>query len=373
MFDEHLENIKLFFNDRKKLQVFCFTGFILAMLLWGLLNENIMKAFTHPVNVAVFFVIFLVFIGGLNRLRQGKNSGVVPSLLTTIGVFGTFLGIFLGLLEFDVSNETKINESIKDLLDGLKIAFLSSIEGMGAALLFRGFILLKKGKSTTDTLAENIAQANSDSITNALEKFIKDFNEGLTAQFGENFKQLNESVGRMVEWLDIHKEFMEKTTGMIETASVALQSSAESLQKVEQATAPLASNIDGLGEVVKTVDEQMQILKATLAGVSDLGEQAKAVFPALKSGINEMTEHMDSALRQATQEMADSTKQTQEKIQNNVVAFDEQSREAIQRIVSDLGNRLTAISETLTNDYERLAAGIQRINTLATQLESKKP
>ena len=331
--------------------------------------EKILGAFLDPINLIVVSAIGLVFLVGLFFFYKEKNCAVFPSLLTTIGVFGTFFGIFIGLLDFDVNN---IDDSVKNLLEGLKTAFLSSIEGMLAAVVFRVILLFRQGKNPTKVLSESIADANSSSIRDALEKFIKDLNEGLTAQLGENFKQLNESIGKMVEWLDIHKEFMEKTTGMIETASVALQSSAESLQKVEQATAPLASNIDGLGEVVKTVDEQMQILKATLAGVSDLGEQAKAVFPALKSGINEMTEHMDSALRQATQEMADSTKQTQEKIQNNVVAFDEQSREAIQRIVSDLGNRLTAISETLTNDYDRLADAIQRINTLATQLESKK-
>lgn len=57
-----------------------------------------------------------------------------PALLTTLGVFGTFTGILIGLLDFDVSN---IDDSVPQLLGGLKIAFVTSILGMAAAIILR--------------------------------------------------------------------------------------------------------------------------------------------------------------------------------------------------------------------------------------------
>ena len=360
--------------------------------------EKILGAFLDPINLIVVFVIFLVFVVGLFFFVKEKNCAVFPSLLTTIGVFGTFLGIFLGLLNFDVTN---IDESVTNLLEGLKTAFLSSIEGMFAAVLFRVILLFRQGKNPTEVLSESIADANSSSIRDALEKFIKDLNEGLTAQLGENFKQLNESIGKMVEWLDIHKEFMEKTTGIIENARDALQSSAESLQKVEQAAVPLADNIDHLGQVIKTADEQIQTLKTTLTDIGGLGEQAKTVFPALQEGINEMTTQMNTALTQAmqnvqesitktsesmeenintlktklsetTQDVADAAKETQNKIEGNFTAFDQQSTEVMSRALQELGNQLTSISSKLANDYDGLATGVERLNALLAKLEANK-
>ncbi len=52
---------------------------------------------------------------------------LTPSIANSLGVFGTFLGIFLGLQHFDTSD---INSSIPSLLEGLKTAFVTSLCGM---------------------------------------------------------------------------------------------------------------------------------------------------------------------------------------------------------------------------------------------------
>ena len=54
--------------------------------------------------------------------------------------------------------------------------------------------------------AEHMVENNQKAIIEALENVIKDFNEKLTEQFGENFKQLNEAVEKLVDWQDRYKE-----------------------------------------------------------------------------------------------------------------------------------------------------------------------
>ena|GEM_PF-500930 len=69
-----------------------------------------------------------------------------PTALTTIGVIGTFLGIYVGLMDFNVKD---IDGSIPSLLAGLKIAFSTSIMGMIASVLLKfiqGFIKPKNQK-----------------------------------------------------------------------------------------------------------------------------------------------------------------------------------------------------------------------------------
>lgn len=54
------------------------------------------------------------------------------SIILTIGVLGTFVGIFVGLLDFDINS---MESSIPPLLDGLKIAFYTSIVGMSLTVI----------------------------------------------------------------------------------------------------------------------------------------------------------------------------------------------------------------------------------------------
>ena len=64
-------------------------------------------------------------------------------MVVTFGILGTFIGIFLGLISFQV---TDIYGSVPKLLEGLKTAFLTSIAGMIAGILLKiapGIYLIK--------------------------------------------------------------------------------------------------------------------------------------------------------------------------------------------------------------------------------------
>jgi len=94
-------------------------------------------------DAQVFTVIFLVAILGILvagiylRLAKKKTNKVIallPNVAVSLGILGTFVGIYLGLLEFDVA---KISDSIPKLLDGLKTAFSTSIAGMLTSLILK--------------------------------------------------------------------------------------------------------------------------------------------------------------------------------------------------------------------------------------------
>ena len=45
---------------------------------------------------------------------------------------------------------------------------------------------------------------------------IREFNEKISEQFGDNFKQLNEAVGRLLEWQENYRTQIEQTQTEIE-------------------------------------------------------------------------------------------------------------------------------------------------------------
>lgn len=61
-----------------------------------------------------------------------QNHKDFKAIILTLGVLGTFVGVFIGLLNFDVN---AMETSIPLLLNGLKIAFYTSIIGMGLSVL----------------------------------------------------------------------------------------------------------------------------------------------------------------------------------------------------------------------------------------------
>ena len=90
--------------------------------------------------IAVLFIIFLIGSVALVLRATTTNSQVrvfvasAPSILSTVGVLGTFFGIWLGLQDFDV---TAIDSSVPTLLEGLKTAFVTSLWGMALSVVFR--------------------------------------------------------------------------------------------------------------------------------------------------------------------------------------------------------------------------------------------
>ncbi|MBK6287408.1 MAG: MotA/TolQ/ExbB proton channel family protein [Gammaproteobacteria bacterium] len=58
-----------------------------------------------------------------------------PGLMTSLGIFGTFVGVVIGLLHFDIRPDA-IDGSIATLIEGLKTAFLTSVVGLAGAMIF---------------------------------------------------------------------------------------------------------------------------------------------------------------------------------------------------------------------------------------------
>ena len=105
-------------------------------------------------------IIFLAILSVLSivQVRKGENKlfycdiipfyDMIPNVFITLGVLGTFVGIFLGLQDFDVDN---ITESIPTLLEGLKIAFATSIIGISLSFLFSLFIQKVRPSAESDS------------------------------------------------------------------------------------------------------------------------------------------------------------------------------------------------------------------------------
>ena len=97
-------------------------------------SERIISA-----NVISFFVILLIigfFILSSYLSKKGEASEFVvytPTLLISLGIFGTFSCVAIGLMDFNPKN---LDLSIAILVDALQAGFFTSIMGMLGSLVF---------------------------------------------------------------------------------------------------------------------------------------------------------------------------------------------------------------------------------------------
>ena len=167
----------------------------------------------HLIFTAVAVLIILAFFGYYLYKFTPDNAVYSPTILTTLGIFFTFLGIAIGLSGFDSNN---IEASIPSLLSSLKTAFWASVFGVGGAVViklkqFRYMQNAPKELEITpnDMLLElkNIDSSikgkdNSDLIS-ALENFTKSLGSNISTNIAEQitlFKDENKKqFDRLIE------------------------------------------------------------------------------------------------------------------------------------------------------------------------------
>lgn len=152
-----------------------------------------------------------------NIQQRREWMAQLPSIISTLGVLGTFIGITKGLIAFDTQN---LNFSIPDLLSGLKTAFFTSLLGMIGGMLMNRMVSRKLdvvGEQSEISLAvkelksallqnrldlnNNIRQA-SQNITNAIDNMANTISNISIASQTNNNTQSNNIISAIEQIKD---------------------------------------------------------------------------------------------------------------------------------------------------------------------------
>jgi len=113
--------------------------------LWKEFDETLIEAeigdsiHLHNIYDSSHFFNSSTLAGGITESRM---LAAVPGFLTALGVIGTFIGLQLGLSELNIGNNVDIKEmkeGLAGVIDGAKIAFMTSVWGVLLSVLFNVF------------------------------------------------------------------------------------------------------------------------------------------------------------------------------------------------------------------------------------------
>ena len=306
--------------------------------IWECLN-----GFTQLSTVLISSIALLFHIRWSRRA-----TALGPTILTTLGIFFCFAGIAWGLLDFDPNN---VRSSVPHLLGGIRTAFWSSVVGIFWALtlkirvaLFGDATVRASGAqegSTVDDLArllvqlnrsiaggddsgllsqlklsradsndridrlteafdryaENIAETNSKALVSALSEVVRDFNVKISEQFGDNFRQLNSGVERLVSW---QVQYENQLEALIEQETATRESMTEAALRftdIVNTASEFAAVARSLQNIVGTVNNQSEQLARTLLLLSGLMAEVREGLPIIEQRIGQMIARSEQGVR----------------------------------------------------------------------------
>lgn len=346
---------------------------------------------------------------------SSQSAVHAPTILTSTGIFGTFIGVAMGLLEFDT---TDIQSSVPGLIQGLQTAFWTSIAGLLGALLvkFRHLattlrqhrrqssyeaasvddlanLLSDIHRSLSDPEAgglhsaiqglrreqheemaglkrsleqyqSDMTDANTRALTHALETVLTDFNAQIDVQYGENFKKLNEAVGNMLLWQQNYKTELQELLVTQQSNGELLDRASRAYEKVVTHSEVFNQVSESMGGLMEALQAQSQGLDQYLSQLASVADKAAAGLPSLEGRVDALTDQLAESvtrnqqqLSQVLNEASRALRDTSAEVHRNMAESLSQSQQGMHRQVETLvqrtGEQLEQLDQALENELTK--------------------
>ena len=268
---------------------------------------------------------------------------LIPSLLTSLGILGTFMGLSRGLSSLNFADSTELVEGIPVLLEGMRFAFGTSVAGISCSIIFNMLNRISQGSSyrAIDDFVTSFTQlAMSRPLDNDVQLIIQNQDRNYMLQ-GINdtlVERLADNVGRSI--------------------TRAMTPVSDSMDRfIIGAT---RNQIDGVNRIVARFLDEMD---------RSLGNQ----FSAMASAMDAVTQNQIAAARQtgetvsAAQGIVDNARALQEMSSHILDRFDvymnginqvRERDENYEKRVAELLNRMQQENKDLAGLIESLGAKI---------------
>ncbi len=353
----------------------------------------------------------------------------VPSILVAIGVLGTFYGIQTGLQDVSLGsleNTKELLPSIRQLLEGMKTAFSTSLMGLGASSIFT--LVLAWGEQERQLQRENLRtkldkiatlqspgqmfarlqpDTNRDAaiaITSAAETMRTGFAQIVEVQSQFSSQKIGEQIGLTMTpvFQEIRQELItlreiKADQGqeilnnliqalrmeVIEPVVVRLDQSAQLTQEASLAVRELKNELGGISQSLSssilTIQNfqqntvvQLQQFAVNLQQIltqfqTDTQGVLQQMATEIRSGVGESIEGMKMQ-RIAFQESAQDAAATFRGIRENLMASLHAQAEQERKMLDEVQERMTNILKAAHTAFQSQSDTIQAVGTEACQL-----
>lgn len=341
----------------------------MSFLVW--INDESWWLFTGIIGILAIWAYRWINIQADNNQLANKKRWIefLPSLISTLGVLGTFGGITLGLALFDTDH---LDVSIPKLLYGLRTAFLTSLAGMiGSMILSRKVSSLydKEDKGVSDAnqaaavIARSVESMKNDNA-NALQE-VRNEIKAQTANQNSFYADMNAFVKGINSYIVNQRGFLQELLNNSDIQKDTLITVSASLNKIanNEELPAIHSDLDKLlvafgeqGEKVQNMDENLKILKTSISNTSDDVAELKKLNQDISGCLTGMVDILG--------EIATATEATSSTEDSILEKFDTFGK-FIGDEVDDIERKMGETNTLLTNKFDEFSELLMKSNTEA--------
>ena len=313
------------------------------------------------------------------------NAGLaelIPNLLTSLGILGTFMGLSRGLSSLNFADSARLISGIPDLLSGMRFAFGTSVAGISCSLVFnmlnrisqgssyraiddfvtsftqlamsrpldndvqmiiqnqdRNFMLQGINETLADRLAENVGRSISralNPVAESMDRFIvgttRNQIEGVNQIVSRFLKEMDRSLGgqfsSLAESMNVLERNQLQSSRVVGENLSAAEGIVRNAQSLQEITSHALDKFDNYMSRINTVRERDENFERRAADLLNDMRQESKDMASLISGLTDKVKKLPET-------------QSRDVSEDNALGD-------IRTLLSDLNEKVKTVSETLS-------------------------
>lgn len=311
--------------------------------------------------VSVILIIIAFIMARAYIARQKKNDKIMekrrwidqlPSLISTLGVLGTFIGITIGLWFFDTDD---LDNSIPKLLSGLKTAFFTSLAGMVGSLILSRIVNASFDKRDGGISDANQAAGEICRAVGELRGQIKMQNQEQNLFYSKVILSIDQLAKTMHSLLDVAKiqdNALKAINEKAGNAQISLASLARNSMTQEQ-----VNNIIGkVGNLDTNIAETLETVSGMATVGQEVSDEVKKFSEILRGEVDEIEMKMAETNQLLTAKFDEFSELLKKSNTEALVEVMKKVTEEFQKQMNLL------ISKLIQENFEQLNTSVERLN-----------
>lgn len=316
----------------------------------------------------------------------------ISNIMTALGILGTFLGLSIGLNSFDLSGTaTDVEKKIQPLMEGIKVAFHTSICGIFYSVLFN--LTYRRFYAGVEASVENFVDVFSENVITSVNngstmtqisyqdkiarsmvyqsKILERIDEHMTGAF---VQQLTETLGKISDMaIDLTKvnqglessvSHFDQFTDKMEKYQRMVNASIENMSdQIQVQNDKMQNYIELFGKSLRTSEDmnnkmyqQLEFVDKTLANSKNINEGLSETAEKL----NIQLEHIDQISRASQEYFKTSLEAIKESSMKEIQTFSKQTKADIKMVSDTSKKEMEVIKQMSQENIEKIGQAAEQ-------------
>ena len=326
----------------------------------------------------------------IDSLMKKNIYNLVPGVMTGLGILGTFVGLSFGLQNFNTGGTEEIEASIAPLMNGIKVAFHTSIYGMLFSLFFNyiyketledAYIAVDDFLKAFDNYVDSNASDNNDVVVQMLlQKMPESIGETVSAILSPAVDRMNETLENLTNNISTNQlqGLSEIVDHFVEAMDTSMGDSFKALGETIDKTIEMQTKNS---EVMNNILDEIQGMTKNIMDINELSNQTVEHMSGYVENIESLQKIINENFTSINMQL-EHQKEYDDKLKEYIdilVNYERQIGEASNRFTEDMSKQLemlgtmeNKISESTRENLEMLAAKADEYNKSLTDVAKQE-